>query len=284
MAATGPAIEPALPSVPSSAEKKEDAPVTVSLLGMSIPVPRKAIPWLGVVAVIGVSLNIGFSFLAKEHAVKDKSEKINSFTYHQLQESQKHVNEKPAHEPEEISKDARGSVEISYYASDGCLLLVRKWTDSTRSQVKLFVQDLSQGQQQPSPGDIAGEILRRERNDVSAGLELTGDSAKELLAAGLLPLALGAPAPMDEESKQESSTSGAQQVRSSSFEKSAFRKARTGNCQDPHPGEFKQSDGETRGCWLQIWREWPDGCKQYRWYDKCHGSWDPKVYWTNCVH
>jgi len=280
MAATGPAFEPELSGVPSSAGKKEDAPVPVSLLGMSIPVPRKVIPWLGAISVIGVGLNIGFSFLAKEHVAKDKSEKTNSFTHQQLSESMKHIGQKPAHEPEEIFRDARGSVEISYYASDGCLLLVRKWTDSSKNPVKVFVQDLSEGQQQPSPGYIAKELLKREQN---AGLELTGDSAMALLLAALLPLGPDASAPKDEESNQESSTSGAHPVRSSS-EKSALQKHAKGNCLDPHPGEFKQSDGETRSCWLQIWREWPDGCKQYRWYDKCHSSWDPKVYWTNCMH
>jgi hypothetical protein len=285
MAATGPAFEPQPTSVPSSAEKKVEAPVTVSFLGMTIPVPRKVIPWLGVAAIIGVSLNIGFSLLAKEHTVKDKSEKTNSFTFNQLKESQKHVNEKPAHEPEEIFRDARGSVEISYYGSDDCLLLVRKWTDSTKDQIKLFVQDLSQVKQQPSPGEIARETLRPERNELSARLGLTGVLATEVLAAGLVPpRPQQFPEPKEEVSKHKSDTSGAHPVRSTSFEKRFAQKVGPGYCQNPHLGEFRQSDGETRGCWLQIWREWPDGCKQYRWYDKCHGSWDPKEYWTSCVH
>ena len=97
MATTGPAFEPPPPSVTSSTDKKDEAPVAVSFLGMSIPVPRKLIPWLGVMTIVGLSLNIGFSFLAKQHTDTDKSEKTNSFTGNQLKEFKKHVNERPVH-------------------------------------------------------------------------------------------------------------------------------------------------------------------------------------------
>jgi hypothetical protein len=61
-------------------------------------------------------------------------------------------------------------------------------------------------------------------------------------------------------------------------------------CPNPHPGKFTQSEGEKKGCWLQIFREWPDGCKHYQWYDVCYGVWDTekdgkaKLYWVTCNH
>ena len=61
-------------------------------------------------------------------------------------------------------------------------------------------------------------------------------------------------------------------------------------CQDPHPGQFQTWNGQQNGCWIQVWRKWPDGCQHYQWYNSCNGYWDaypngaPKVFWTCCVH
>lgn len=66
--------------------------------------------------------------------------------------------------------------------------------------------------------------------------------------------------------------------------------APAGNCWNPHGGPFNWWNGEQRGCWLQVWRRWPDGCQHYQWFNTCTGYWDslpngsPQVYWTNCVH
>lgn len=63
-----------------------------------------------------------------------------------------------------------------------------------------------------------------------------------------------------------------------------------GRCVDPHPGPFKSWYGEKNGCWVAVWRQWPDGCTHYQWFNACNNYWDvypngaPKVYWTNCVH
>ena len=61
-------------------------------------------------------------------------------------------------------------------------------------------------------------------------------------------------------------------------------------CQDPHPGQFQTWNGQQNGCWIQVWRKWPDGCQHYQWYNSCNGYWDaypngaPKVFWTCCIH
>ena len=63
-----------------------------------------------------------------------------------------------------------------------------------------------------------------------------------------------------------------------------------GRCLDPHPGTFRQWTGQQNGCWVQVWRSWPEGCQHYQWYNSCNGYWDsypngaPRVYWNCCVH
>ena len=61
-------------------------------------------------------------------------------------------------------------------------------------------------------------------------------------------------------------------------------------CLDPHPGAFRWWNGQANGCWIQVWRAWPEGCRHFQWYNSCNGVWDahpngaPKVYWDCCVH
>jgi hypothetical protein len=63
-----------------------------------------------------------------------------------------------------------------------------------------------------------------------------------------------------------------------------------GKCLNPHPGRFTTRTGRTQGCWLQIWRQWPDGCTHYQWFNSCSSSWDiqsngtARLYWTACKH
>jgi len=63
-----------------------------------------------------------------------------------------------------------------------------------------------------------------------------------------------------------------------------------GKCLNPHPYQFKSWYGQANGCWVQVWRQWTDGCTHYQSYDKCRNVWDlnpdktPRVYWTCCVH
>lgn len=69
-----------------------------------------------------------------------------------------------------------------------------------------------------------------------------------------------------------------------------FRQAKTSqrasssDCLERHPGEFESENGERSGCWVQVWRRWPDGCAQYQWYNTCEGNWDAAKVWVRCVH
>lgn len=63
-----------------------------------------------------------------------------------------------------------------------------------------------------------------------------------------------------------------------------------GQCQNSHPGRFDSWQGERRGCWVQVWRKWPDGCTHYQWFNTCNSYWDsdergqPRLNWTCCNH
>jgi hypothetical protein len=62
------------------------------------------------------------------------------------------------------------------------------------------------------------------------------------------------------------------------------------HCLNPHPGSFNTSYGTRNGCWVQVWRNFQDGCTHYQWFNSCGNYWDvnqdgsPKVVWKECRH
>jgi hypothetical protein len=57
-----------------------------------------------------------------------------------------------------------------------------------------------------------------------------------------------------------------------------------GHCLNPHPGQFRSWYGQANGCWVQVWRQWPEGCTHYQMFNTCNNYFDPQIYWTCCVH
>lgn len=57
-----------------------------------------------------------------------------------------------------------------------------------------------------------------------------------------------------------------------------------GACLNPHPGPFRAWNGQMNGCMVQVWRQWPDSCTHFQWFNSCAQVWDPQIYWTRCVH
>ncbi len=62
-------------------------------------------------------------------------------------------------------------------------------------------------------------------------------------------------------------------------------------CLNPHPGQFQQWTGQRRvDGWVEIWRQWPEGCQHVQLFYPPTGAWDtnpdgtPRVRWTCCVH
>jgi hypothetical protein len=61
-------------------------------------------------------------------------------------------------------------------------------------------------------------------------------------------------------------------------------------CKNPHPGDFKWWYGKQDGQWIEVWRQWPEGCTHVQMFNTYYRTWDsnpdgtPRVRWTCCVH
>jgi hypothetical protein len=61
-------------------------------------------------------------------------------------------------------------------------------------------------------------------------------------------------------------------------------------CLNPHPGEFRWWYGQRSGDWVEVWRQWPEGCTHFQMFNVQTRAWDSnpdgsaKVRWTCCVH
>ena len=65
----------------------------------------------------------------------------------------------------------------------------------------------------------------------------------------------------------------------------------SGQCLPSHPGTFRWWYGAKRDqCLVEVWRQWPDGCTHWQFYNPCNGYWQtdhdgsPLVHWTCCTH
>jgi len=57
----------------------------------------------------------------------------------------------------------------------------------------------------------------------------------------------------------------------------------SGNCVNPHPGEFKYWWGTpTDKCNSPMYRQFQDGCVHYQIYNRCANAWDARIFWTTC--
>ena len=57
----------------------------------------------------------------------------------------------------------------------------------------------------------------------------------------------------------------------------------SGNCVNPHPGEFKYWWGTpTDKCNSPMYRQFQDGCMHYQIYNRCANAWDARIFWTTC--
>ena len=60
--------------------------------------------------------------------------------------------------------------------------------------------------------------------------------------------------------------------------------AAAGQCLAVHPGPFNWWYGAKNGCFVEVWKHYPDGCQSVQYFDACHGTFDMNVRWTSCVH
>jgi hypothetical protein len=61
-------------------------------------------------------------------------------------------------------------------------------------------------------------------------------------------------------------------------------------CLNPHPGQFRWWYGAQQGDWVEVWRQWSEGCTHVQMFNPRVRSWDSnpdgsaRVRWTCCVH
>ena len=234
----------------------------IEVLGVTIP----AKPWvvtcftciliLGAVGSLGLRVVLPMIDLqnTKDRAAKEAIQKANL----RFQEYQKHLSESPQKLLD------HPDLTVSFYPSDGCLLVRRKGPGANDARIDNWIP--------------AGSIPI-ERPPKLAG---TGDSMLEDWKDGHDFQAPGYLATAE--------TVNATDETVNATETSAEPQGCSGRCLDPHPGPFQSWNGEQNGCWIQVWRRWPEGCQHYQWYNSCNGYWDsypngaPKVNWTCCVH
>jgi hypothetical protein len=239
----------------------------LKLLGIEIPLPHWALSALAVVAIVAVPVII---FITLKHMQSDDAitKQLNE-TKAELKSEQDLV--RSAHDDyAEYNKHAQDKTNVElrhdpdltvrYYASDKCLYVERVSASGVTPQW-LRAPALN-APQTPAPGPTDGGIRGE--------LQVPNDSAPYQPAALIHP-------PDD--------PAGSVQT----FTEVQARPC-GGKCVNPHPGNFKSSNGTKQGCWVQVWRKWPDGCTHYQWFNSCTSLWDadpkgkPRVYWTCCTH
>lgn len=189
---------------------------------------------------------------AISRAKKDASDQ----QWNRFKEYQVHFGKTANNTQKFFDNPVQGSLYVYFYNSDGCLLVERKAPGLNQAIIRDWIPARSITLEAP-PG--------------------TPDDVKESQ--------FEAPPP------NQPFLNAAYQV--ASFEHVAAPPARgreVAGCLDPHPGAFQSWNGQQNGCWIQIWRRWPEGCQHYQWFNSCNGYWDnhpngaPRVYWTNCAH
>ena len=282
------------PASPANGSPKPD-PVELNFWGIKVrvPVPRPALYGIAIALILGASV----FFLSKYFVVLQKQVWTNvsndAIAYAQLlpntelAEYPKHWAEKPKWTfpsaetaPANLQQQlVPPGVKLEYFESDGCLLVTRETPG--RPPTTHWVLDLSRVQI-PAPPAQTGP---------PKAAKLMGTAPPVMLAD------LGA-APMP--SRSTSEDRGLDRTRMPDWQaddggSSKFSIADKlgielkpvqggGHCINPHPGPFNQWYGQVNGCFVQVWRQWPDGCTHFQWFNRCYNYFDPNITWTNCVH
>lgn len=186
---------------------------------------------------------------AKARAKKDKlDQELTRF-----KEYQSHFNESPKSTQKLVDSPDLGSLSVSFYTSDGCLLVKRKGPGHNQAEMSYWIAAKSIPLEAP-PG-VPDEVKE-------SRLEAPQQSQPFLNAS----------------------------YQFASFNPGDAPPAPARACADPHPGQFQTWNGQQNGCWIQVWRRWPDGCQHFQWFNTCNGYWDnhpngaPRVTWTHCAH
>jgi len=247
----------------SSAPRQAPENAVIKLLGVELPLPAWARTPMAIVAVVAVPI---FIFGTLYHMQSDSSaNQALRRTREDLQQvkgdlknaqdtlrsARDDYEEYVKHSGEAGSDFHRdANLTVKYYESDGCIYVLR-------SPNGVWLRDPAK---KAPPSRSPGDVERGQRSDL-----------RSLLVPSIIPAAYHPEADQGPGEIEPRSHKG-------------------GACLNPHPGRYESSDGQRRGCWLQVWRRWPDGCVHYQWFNTCSSYWDkdakgqPIVYWTSCAH
>jgi hypothetical protein len=263
--------------------------------GLRVPLPPLAVYGIAllVLSAVGSSLSAKVIGPAVEEMRRAMGRiAIDREQVVQLTEGNRHIGETAMSEQELLHDDLRGEMKVRYYGSDGCVLIVRKQPGAASRWIPHWIPAVA-GEGEPSPGRV---VDRRAPRGAPAAWErglprptvlrasIAGASSDAARLAFAGPgTGRGLVAPRLAFAELRVPAAGGPPTAAAPVQ------ACSGRCSSPHSGSFETREGERKGCWVQVWRQWPDGCAHYQWFNTCESYWDsdangPKVHWTCCVH
>ncbi len=281
---------PPIPSSPGT-NKAANPPrggwSTVSIPGFGeVPLPPLALYCLAVLAVIGAAIHVYGMWrqvrqdLSNNQQILDQIRRVQAGIEVQL--ANKHYNDVNRTELT-VWQNATGRLIIDYYNNDATISVTRYSVDTTIPPTTHWILDLTNVPLQPSPGNTSGGHL-------SGALDERQHPPRTLFANAVLDAATSASDPSADtlgEYYKSGATSGTPSLITSDGTLIPMQRAQagcSGHCLNPHPGQFRTWNGQVNGCFVQVWRQWADGCTHYEWFNTCYNYWDPQIWWTCCVH
>lgn len=245
---TGSSPVPPVGSMPAAS----DTPFEIH--GIKLGLPRWATYCVALILSLGAVIPVVSQVLyplIQTRLAPDKTQK--GFT-----EYQRHFGEVARNTQTILDSPDLGSISVSYYTSDGCLLLKRKGPGSNQAEILHWIESKPITLEAP-PGQLEDKRGSLRESPPPPSQPAFGATYQ---LASFNPAAAAPP---------------------------ATERAAVG-CGNSHSGQFQTWNGQKNGCWVEVWRRWPDGCEHYQWYNTCNGYWDnhpdgtPRVSWKNCVH
>lgn len=187
-----------------------------------------------------------------------------------MKEAQRHFFETPLAQAD--NNGVGGELQARLYR-DGCAAVM--WHGAVSNSVPRphFVRHITAEEGEASPGRVDG-------------LESSPFASTGVRAASLLSTPrFGGLSSFKEGSRTSQTSDPPVKAEVSSESKELIAQ---GTCQNPHPGNFRWSYGGQNGCWVQVWRQFTDGCTHYQWFNTCGNYWalnpdgSPQIFWTYC--
>lgn len=241
-----------------------------------VPLPPFALYCLAVLIVIAAGIKVYMMWNEVYAALSRDVERALA---------ERHYNDRDKTEAT-VWQNTTGSLVVDYYNSDGAISVTRYSSDTRIPAATHWIADLAKIPLQPSPGNTSGGRLSLNIDEgskpihaVSSGMAAEAAGAIAIVQPreySLTPrlvatLPLGLP-------------EATYLFRVASLQSQHPQAGCGGRCLNPHPGPFKSWNGQVNGCFVQVWRQWPDGCTHYQWWNTCYNYWDPQIWWTCCVH